>query len=205
MSKPELSVIIPIYNVTQKLVTLTQRCLRSVERNTSKPYQLIIIDNGSPLRLNFKADVYVRFPTNQGVASAWNVGLFYAKGTWIAFLNNDIEVPKDWDAQLLSHFEANTGIIKSEEGWSCCIIPSRIFQDIGKFDERYFAYFEDIDFEQRLKNAKIDIVQTDLKCIHEKHATAKEMPGMNKIYNESEAKFREKFKLSPLDKSVIVF
>ncbi|MDD2224580.1 MAG: glycosyltransferase family 2 protein [Candidatus Shapirobacteria bacterium] len=36
----------------------------------------------------------------------------------------------------------------------CCLMASRqVFQKIGKLDENYFMYFEDVDFCQRAKNA----------------------------------------------------
>ena len=33
----------------------------------------------------------------------------------------------------------------------CCLFKTEIFKDIGKLDERFFAYYEDVDFSLRLK------------------------------------------------------
>jgi len=33
----------------------------------------------------------------------------------------------------------------------CCLFKMKIFKDIGKLDERFFAYYEDVDFSLRLK------------------------------------------------------
>ena len=33
----------------------------------------------------------------------------------------------------------------------CCLFKTKIFKEIGKLDERFFAYYEDIDFSLRLK------------------------------------------------------
>ena len=33
----------------------------------------------------------------------------------------------------------------------CCLFKTKIFKDIGKLDERFFAYYEDVDFSLRLK------------------------------------------------------
>ena len=33
----------------------------------------------------------------------------------------------------------------------CCLFKTNIFRDIGKLDERFFAYYEDVDFSLRLK------------------------------------------------------
>jgi GT2 family glycosyltransferase len=33
----------------------------------------------------------------------------------------------------------------------CCLFKTKIFKDIGKLDDRFFAYYEDVDFSLRLK------------------------------------------------------
>ncbi len=33
----------------------------------------------------------------------------------------------------------------------CCLFKTKIFKEIGKLDERFFAYYEDVDFSLRLK------------------------------------------------------
>ena len=39
----------------------------------------------------------------------------------------------------------------------CCLFKTKIFKDIGKLDERFFAYYEDIDWSIRIKNAGYDL------------------------------------------------
>ena len=39
----------------------------------------------------------------------------------------------------------------------CCLFKTKIFKDIGKLDERFFAYYEDVDFSLRLKNMDIKL------------------------------------------------
>ena len=33
----------------------------------------------------------------------------------------------------------------------CCLFKTKVFKDVGKLDERFFAYYEDVDFSIRLK------------------------------------------------------
>ena len=56
----------------------------------------------------------------------------------------------------------------------CCLFDSKLFKDIGKFDERFFAYYEDVDLSLRMKQSGYKIgftSQTDL--IHLESASSK--------------------------------
>ena len=56
----------------------------------------------------------------------------------------------------------------------CCLFDSKLFIDIGKFDERFFAYYEDVDFSLRMKKNGYKIgftPQTEL--IHMESASSK--------------------------------
>ena len=56
----------------------------------------------------------------------------------------------------------------------CCLFDSKLFKDIGKFDERFFAYYEDVDLSLRIKQSGYKIgftSQTDL--IHLESASSK--------------------------------
>ena len=39
----------------------------------------------------------------------------------------------------------------------CCLFKTKIFKEIGKLDERFFAYYEDVDFSLRLKKNRYKI------------------------------------------------
>lgn len=93
MTKPKISIIVPIYNVENFL----HRCLDSVLNQTFKDWQAILIDDGSPDKSGIIADEYAsrdkRFVVvhkrNGGVSSARNVGLKHANGDYIMFLDAD--------------------------------------------------------------------------------------------------------------------
>ena len=56
----------------------------------------------------------------------------------------------------------------------CVLIKSEIFNDIGYFDERFFAYYEDIDFSIRLKKMGYSIALiTDSYLQHYESASSK--------------------------------
>ena len=93
MTKPKISIIIPIYNVENFL----RRCLDSVLNQTFTDWQAILVDDGTPDKSGEIADEYAsrdkRFVVihkpNGGVSSARNVGLKHADGDYIMFLDAD--------------------------------------------------------------------------------------------------------------------
>lgn len=90
-----VSVIIPTRNRPQTLA----RALASLQRQTHKALEVIVVDDASAETLHdviapFKKDltiVYVRHDTNQGAARTRNAGLRLARGEYIALLDDDDE------------------------------------------------------------------------------------------------------------------
>lgn len=88
-----ISVVIPVldnHNYTRDL-------LNDIFANTTKPSEIIIIDNGSKesyedmIRILRNPTInYIRFNENRGVNAAWNLGIMLAKNDLVTVLNNDI-------------------------------------------------------------------------------------------------------------------
>lgn len=100
---PEISVIIPVYNVAHCL----EKCLDSVLAQTFRNFELILVDDGSTDTSDEICDRYaaadrrirVRHIPNGGVSNARNLGIEAAQGTWIVFIDSD-----DWvEPTYLSH------------------------------------------------------------------------------------------------------
>jgi GT2 family glycosyltransferase len=96
---------------------LTKAFVDSVRRNTDTGYELIIVDNGSqPEAAAFArsaADHAILNNENLGFARGMNQGLEAARGEFVAFCNNDIEVPPGWAARLIETIRShpNAGIV----------------------------------------------------------------------------------------------
>ena len=97
----KISVIIPTYNRKHTL----QRAIDSVLSQTFKPYEIIIVDDGSKdgtkewLLQNYPSVQYIHQPNN-GVSSARNKGIQISQGSWIALLDSDDEwMPKKLEYQ----------------------------------------------------------------------------------------------------------
>lgn len=90
---PRISVIIPVYNVEKYL----ERCIKSVQNQSYKNLEIIIIDDGSTDRSSIICDefaqndkrIHVFHQCNRGVSSARNLGLEKSTGSYIAFLDAD--------------------------------------------------------------------------------------------------------------------
>ena len=92
---PQISIIVPVYNSENYL----RRCVNSILTQTFTDFELILINDGSTDEsgeiCNFyqtkDSRVRVYHKNNAGVSSARNVGLRYARGEWITFVDSD-----DW-------------------------------------------------------------------------------------------------------------
>ena len=90
---PQISVIIPMYNVEKYL----KRCLDSVQNQTFQNWQAILVDDGSPDKSGEIAEEYAardkRFVVvhkkNGGLSDARNAGMKKVKSEYVMFLDSD--------------------------------------------------------------------------------------------------------------------
>ncbi|MBQ0104665.1 MAG: glycosyltransferase [Armatimonadetes bacterium] len=89
----KLSIIVPVYNCENAL----HYCIDSIINQTEKDFELILTDDGSTDSSGKLCDSYaekydfikVIHKKNGGQSSARNMGLEYAKGDYICFVDND--------------------------------------------------------------------------------------------------------------------
>ena len=104
---PIISIIVPIYNAEKYLY----RCIDSILAQSFTDFELLLIDDGSTDKSGRICDEYIQkdfrvrvfHKENGGVSSARNLGLDYAKGKWIAFVDSDDEVSELYLFNLISH------------------------------------------------------------------------------------------------------
>ena len=93
MSKPDFSIILPVYNAAAHLVATVESALSQ----TDGDFELIIVDDGSTdesfsiLRGFACNDHRIKLvaQSNEGVSAARNLGLEMARGIFVAFLDAD--------------------------------------------------------------------------------------------------------------------
>ena len=123
MAKPDVSVIIPVYNAEKCL----RACLASTLRQTLKTIEIICVDDGSTdaslsiLRRQAQKDHRIKciaHKTNQGASAARNSGLEQAGGSYISFLDADDTLPNNALSTLLGAAEKNrTELVKGDYLW----------------------------------------------------------------------------------------
>lgn len=109
LPSPEVSVIIPAYNLEGYLDT----CLQSVLTQTLGNFEAIVVDDGStdgtPGLLCRYAErdprIIVVSTPNRGVARARETGIARARGKYIAFLDGD----DFWEPRMLEEMTASIG------------------------------------------------------------------------------------------------
>ena len=100
-----VTVIVPIYNVEKYI----DKCIESLLSQTYNNIEIILVDDGSTDESGNIADQYaesynnilVIHKENGGLSSARNAGIKIAKGQWIAFVDSDDYVRKDYVSKLL--------------------------------------------------------------------------------------------------------
>lgn len=95
-----LSVVVPCLNEEANVPLLGERLFQAVDE-AGLPTELVIVDDGSSdgtweavqgLREAYGDRVIgVRHPTNRGIAAAWRSGLDQATGTYVCFMDGDLQ------------------------------------------------------------------------------------------------------------------
>lgn len=105
---PKVSVIVPVYNVEQYL----RECLDSLVNQTLKEIEIICVDDCSPDRCIDILNEYknkdsrikiIRNEKNKGLAETRNVGMKYASGEFIAFVDSDDFVSLNYFEELYNN------------------------------------------------------------------------------------------------------
>ena len=111
MQEELISVIIPIYNVENYL----KKCLDSICSNTYHNLEIILVDDGSKDQSGKICDEYCKYDKrcrvyhrkNHGVSATRNFGLQCATGKYVAFIDSDDYIEKNYFSSLSKTIEAS--------------------------------------------------------------------------------------------------
>jgi GT2 family glycosyltransferase len=90
---------------------------------------------------------------NIGVGASWNVlcDKIFEQNDYALILNDDIYLGKRED-EIKDLIKKKDCFLRSTIDWCAFILPKKIWQLVGKFDECFYpAYYEDKSYEYRMK------------------------------------------------------
>lgn len=219
---PLVSVIIVNWNGKQ----LLKECLESLRIQSFKDFEIIVVDNGSSdgsgefIKVFWPEVRLVELTSNRGFAGGNNAGISIAKGKYLALLNNDTKVDKDWlknlieiaektphagmfASKILSYYKPdiidNVGLIiyrdclargkgrlETDRGQhnalTEALMPSgcaalykkEMIDEIGVFDEEFFAYADDVDIGLRGRFAGWHCLYVPQAKVYHKYSSSTE-------------------------------
>jgi GT2 family glycosyltransferase len=149
---PKVSIIIPVSNNKK----LTIECLASIFNNTKEvPYEIIIIDDESPEKIQEIIPLignitYINNTNNPGFLHLCNHVAKKARGEFILFLNNDVQVLDNWLSPLVETFFQfpSVGVVCPK-----VLYPNGQLQEAGAFlnkdiSVRLIGLFDDPELEK---------------------------------------------------------
>jgi len=151
--KPEVSIILLSLLRQQD----TQRCIESILIHTKTPFEIIVVDMGASEKIigwlneiqkRHRNIIVINNQTNIGTSKGRNQGTKVARGEYIVYLDNDVEVTPNWLEPLLS-----------------CVIS----KDIGACGSKIISAKGEVLFAAPLiKNNYVDgeLVETGIEFIH---------------------------------------
>lgn len=209
--------IVPCYILPDKdneLLRFTRQCLASLRRYC-RDFELILVDNGSPVGGEFlraEADVYVRNRKNLGYAKAVNQGLKLAEGDYLAVSNNDVVFIHDWLSTAVAAWDERTGAISShlhehDEGHRVgrMVVPwghmmgalwmtsRQVVEEVGYLSEEYeLGHYEDKEFWLTIRQAGYELVKVGW-CKHVGNATCGKLPGFRAMFFRNKERFERRW------------
>lgn len=105
IEQPLISVIIVAYQTNQLLLD----CLNSLSLQTDDKFEIIVVDNGGnesvEEKLKESSILYIKCSGNMILSEGRNIGVHFAKGEIIAFLDDDATVPNNYVESIRGAFE----------------------------------------------------------------------------------------------------
>jgi GT2 family glycosyltransferase len=115
-SKVTPAPLVSIIAVNYNQAAVTSEFLHSFKKVTYPNYEIIVVDNSSPIReidavmAGFQKVQYIKSERNLGFAGGNNLGLRYARGEYILFMNNDTEAEPDFLQPLVAKLQESAQI-----------------------------------------------------------------------------------------------
>lgn len=150
---PQISVIVPVYNVEKYL----SRCIDSILAQSVKDFELILVDDDSPDNCGKICDeyavkdhrVHVIHKENGGVSKARNAALEAATGEYICFCDSDDYIQEDYLETLYNALvETKSDCVSC----NCTLVDDLGEQEVWVWDSKEYRLAESIEKECFIKD-----------------------------------------------------
>lgn len=170
-SKTLVSIIIPTRNSERTI----EKCLKNIKNQTYKNIEIIVVDNNSTDRTRDIAKKFIQLVFNKGSerSAQRNFGASKSKGSFLLFIDSDMELTKKVVKECVEKIGGYKGIIIPEKSfgkgfWAKCKALERsfylgidwieaarffnreVFEEFKGYDESQTGT-EDYDLPQRIK------------------------------------------------------
>ncbi|WP_405206494.1 glycosyltransferase family 2 protein [Aquimarina sp. LLG6339-5] len=134
----------------------------SILGNTTIPYEIIVVYNGSNVNLELFKDFTIIQSETGCVSKAYNIGVTKAKGKYIALFHDDCLITKyQWHHLMLGKLQKETFAVSTEVVYNemfdfdflkgtPLVMTKKDYHTVGGHDEFYFAGIEDVDFSYQM-------------------------------------------------------
>jgi GT2 family glycosyltransferase len=108
--------LVSIITVNYNQAAVTEHLISSLENCSYTHIEILVVDNASSEDCTYLQEKYpsiklIRSATNLGFAGGNNLGLRYAKGNYILFINNDVEVHPNFLEPLIQQLNMDENAI----------------------------------------------------------------------------------------------
>ena len=139
-----ISVVIPSYNSHSTI----KECIRALlNQNVKVNYEIIVVDNASSdgslelakkiLSKSNKKYILIKNSSNVGYCLGNNIGIKHSKGEYIAIINPDIILEKDWLKKLIEVLELDNKIAMCQG--KILYYGTKIINSTGNLMDRFGA------------------------------------------------------------------
>lgn len=104
-------VLASVIIVSHNSIVFLEECIRALYKQSFKDFEIILVDNDSKdgsadfVENKFKKVKVIRNDKNLGLCTANNIGVKYSKGKYLAFLNPDTVVERNWLKELVKNIK----------------------------------------------------------------------------------------------------
>jgi len=110
-AKPLLSIVLATKGNKPLLL---ERCVKSLQHQTFRQFEVVLVYSIYPsgLRKLFEdCKIFTLKENGHTLGAARNLGVKYAKGDIVVFIDDDAEAPDDWLSKIYSTFQENQSLI----------------------------------------------------------------------------------------------